>query len=387
MRYSAALIVMLLWAAADAHAQQTVSEVVNFLVTNQAVNTADFERDQAAAEAARDTITRALLINLTSVPLATSSSGFLYKLNPQLGTVERATESFGSFFVERALTAGQGRASFGVSASSSAFDSLDGDNLRNGTLLTVANRFRDEPAPFDTESLTLKIRTSTMTLFASVGVTDRLEFGGAVPFVRLALDGSRVNVYRGTTSLQASATASASGIGDVALRAKYTLVALSGGGLAVAGEVRLPTGDEENLLGAGSVAYRVMGVGSLEHGPFSLHGNGGLVRGGVSDEVTFGGAAAIAVQPRVTISGEFIGRWVSELHDVSLVAFAHPTSSGVDTLRLLPGAGPTTLAQAVAGVKWNVNGTLVVGGHLMFPLVKRGLTAPITPTLGIEYAF
>jgi len=166
MRWPVALATVLLLGASDAGAQETVSDVIGFLVTNQAVPTSDFERDRAAADAARDTITRALLINLTSVPLATSSSGFLYRFNPQLGTVERATESFGAFFTERALTPGRGRASFGVSGMTSDFEDLDGRNLRDGTLVTVANRFRDEAAPFDTESLTLKIKSSVMTMFA-----------------------------------------------------------------------------------------------------------------------------------------------------------------------------------------------------------------------------
>ena len=58
------------------YAQQTVSDIVGFLVTNQAVVTANFEKDLAAAEAARATISRALLVNLTSVPLATASAAF-----------------------------------------------------------------------------------------------------------------------------------------------------------------------------------------------------------------------------------------------------------------------------------------------------------------------
>ena len=99
-----------------AGAQSTVTDIVNFLVTNQTIPTEDAGSDRAAAEAARDTITRALIVNLTSVPIGTSSSGFLYRLNPELGTVERATETFGGFFVERAFTPGHGRASFGLSA-------------------------------------------------------------------------------------------------------------------------------------------------------------------------------------------------------------------------------------------------------------------------------
>ncbi len=388
MKYAAlVLFAGLTLAPTPARAQDTVANVIGFLVTNQAVPTADFERDRAAADAARDAITRALLINLASVPLATSSSGFLYRLNPLLGTVERASESFGAFFVERALTPGRGRASFGISGSTSSFDQLDGQNLRDGTLVTVANRFRDEAAPFDTESLTLKIRTRTMTLFGSVGVSDCLEVGGAVPFVQLDLDGSRVNVYRGATFLQASGTAASSGIGDIALRAKYTLVSAGHGGVAAGGELRLPTGDESNLLGAGSTSIRLVAIGSYEQGRLSLHGNAGVVRGGVSDETILAGAAAVAVRPRVTVSGELLVRSVSELHDLTLVSAPHPTIAGVDTLRLAGTEAGTTLARAVAGVKWNVTRTLVLGGHLAFPLLQHGLTASLTPTVGFEYAF
>src|SRR5688572_29232192 len=146
MRTSRAVIcaLIVLGCACDASAQGTISDVVAFLMTNQAVPTADFERDRAAAEGARDTIAQALLLNLTSVPLATSSSGFLYRLNPELGTVQRATQSFGAFFTERALTPGRGRASFGIAAATSEFNRLEGRELADGTLVTIANRFRDE---------------------------------------------------------------------------------------------------------------------------------------------------------------------------------------------------------------------------------------------------
>jgi hypothetical protein len=388
-RIGIALLAIVISNVAPAGAQGTISDVVGFLMTNQAVRTEDFERDRAAAEAARDTIVQALLVNLTSVPIATSSSGFLYRLNPELGTVQRATESFGAFFTERALTAGRGHASFGVAATTSRFDRLDGRSLRDGTLVTTANQFRDEPAPFDTEALTLNLETSTLTLLASVGITDRLEIGGAVPLVRLTLDGERLNVYRGTPQVQARASGTASGIADVALRAKYTLVTTPSGGIAAAAELRLPTGDEENLLGAGAASWRLMGVASVDRGRLGVHGNAGIVRGGesVSDEFTFAGALALAVHPRVTASAEVFGRYVSALHDIELSAEPHPIYIGVDTLRLVSGPSGSTLMTALAGIKWNVTGTLVIGGHIAWPLNERGLTARITPTVALEYAF
>jgi len=373
--------------AAPASAQETVGDVIGFLVTNQAVVTSDAARDRAAAEAARATISNALLFNLTSVPLASSSTGFLYRFNSQIGTMERATDSFGSFFVERALTAGRGRASFGVSAFTSAFDELNGANLRDGSFVTVANKFRDEAAPFDTEALTLRVRSSTMTLFGSVGVTDRLEISAAVPFVDLSLEGERRNQYFGTPFQQATGEASASGIADIALRAKYGVASSRSAAFALAGEVRLPTGDSENLLGAGSTAYRFLGIGSYETGRVALSGNAGVVLGGVSKELLFSGATSYAASQRVTVTGEMLIRRVNELRTTELVSAPHPTIVGVDTLRLSTIGSGLTLANAVAGIKWNLSGTLVLGGHVSFPLVHHGLTAPLTPTIALEYAF
>ena len=370
-----------------ATAQGTVDDVIGFLVTNQAVPTGDFQKDQAAAQAARVAISRALLIDLTSVPLATASSGFLYRLNPALGTVERATDSFGAFFVERALTPGSGHASVGISTTTSSFDELDGKSLRDGALVTVANQFRDEAAPFDTESLILRIRSSTMTLFGSIGVGNRIEIGAALPLVKLTLDGQRLNVYRGATLIQATGNATASGLADLALRGKINLVASRSGGVAVAGELRLPTGDAANLLGAGKTSYRIMGIGSLESGPVAFHGNASVLTGGISSEFDFAGALSVAVHPRVTLSGETLVRRITDLHALDLVSAPHPTLIGVDTFRLAPAVDPQTLALVVTGIKWNVAHTLVIGGHLNWSLVHRGLTAPLTPTLALEYAF
>ena len=373
--------------AAPAAAQQTPADVISFLVTNQSVQTGDFQKDRAAAEATRDTIARALQVNLATSPIATSSSGFVYRLDPELGTVTRVSDSFGTFFVERAMTSGRGRASFGASASTAGYDQLDGFNLRDGTLITTANRFVDEPSPFDTETLTLKIRTSTLTFFGAYGVTDRLEISGAVTLVQMDIEGSRLNVFRGQSFVQATGSASASGMADIAVRAKYRLVATRTGGLAAAAELRLPTGDEQLLLGAGSAALRVMGIASAESGALGAHANFSIVRGGVSDEIAGGGAITIAASPTVTVAGELLFRRLSDVREVIAVSAAHPTSSGVTTERLASGESSPILSNAVTGMKWNVSGTLVLSGEVLWRIGKAGLTAPFTPTVSLDYRF
>ncbi len=366
-------------------AQEALRDALGVLMTSQAVQTSDFERDRAAAAAARDTVARALLVNLTSAPITTSSGGFVYRLRPELGTVERASESFGTLFVERALTAGEGAFSFGAAATTASYDRLNGYSLDDGSLVTVANRFRDETQPFDTDSITMHLRASTITWFVNYGVTDRFDLGVAIPMARVTFDGQRVNVYRGQSIVQAQASGTASGLADIAIRGKYALVTGPYGAIAAAGEVRLPTGDDENLLGAGSLSWRILAVASLERGPISVHGNGGIVRGGVSDETTMSGAVSVALHPRVTFTTELAERRLSALHGFGLSGAPHPIYQGVDTFRLLADSASTTLVTAVTGLKWNVTNTFVLGGHVLWSMKDRGLNAPFTPTITFEY--
>src|SRR5712691_1205777 len=197
---------------------QTLSDALTFLVTNQSLPTASVERDRDAAQATSRTIPRALLANLATLPVTTSSGAFVYRLNPELGTVERATQSYGPFFVERALTAGLHQASFGLTFQHLRFTSLDGASLRDGSIVTTANQFVDETAPFDVDALKLNIDADIATLYGNVGVTERMEIGFAAPMVALRLDGSRMNTYRGRAFTQATARATAVGLADLVVR-------------------------------------------------------------------------------------------------------------------------------------------------------------------------
>src|ERR1700730_2766156 len=95
-------------------AAQSLTDVLTFLLTNQSVQTGSVARDRSAAQATSDTISGALLANLATLPVPTSSGAFAYRLNPELGTMERTTQSFGPFFVQRAQPAGGGQGSCGA---------------------------------------------------------------------------------------------------------------------------------------------------------------------------------------------------------------------------------------------------------------------------------
>jgi hypothetical protein len=382
---TALAIAALLGAAPAAHAQ-SVADVLTFLVTNQGVQTGSVERDREAALATSATISRALLANLATLPVATSSSGFLYRLNPELGTVERTTQNFGPFFIERALTAGKGQVSFGATFQHLRFTSLDGHDLRNGSLITTANQFVDESEPFDVDRLTLDIDASVATLYGNVGVTDRLEVGIAAPMVALVVDGSRINTYRGRTFTQATAHARSVGLADLVLRTKFTPYRENGTALAGAIDLRLPTGRNEDLLGAGSRSVRFSAIGSLEDGRFSSHANAGVTVGGLATEFTYGGALAVAATGRVTVIGEIIGRLIDSAGGIVPVVASHPTLREVETIRLTSDGSRLSMIAVSPGVKWNLSETWVLSANVSIPLTKGGLTAPFTPFVGLDYA-
>ena len=382
----ALFVIALLAIAGTVRAQSTVQDALAFLVTNQSVDTGSVERDSAAAAATSRTISRAVLVNLATLPVSSTSGAFAYRLNPALGTVERSTQTFGPMFVDRAVAASAGTAGVGVTFQHLHFTALDGRNLRNGSLVTTAHQFVDEPEPFDIDRLTLEMDADIATVYGSVGLGHGLDVGAAVPIVWMRMNGSRVNTYRGREFTQATAQATAVGLADVLVRGKATLFEEDGASLAAAVDVRLPTGREADLLGAGAASVRVAALGSLEGPTTAAHANIGIARGGLASEITYGAAVAVAATPVVTIGVEAFGRSVDTPGDIVTMAQPHPSLAGVETLRLLPGTRRLTTLAVAPGIRWNVTDTWVLVGTVGLPLLRGGLRAPLLPFAGLEYS-
>ena len=377
----------LLWAVATtAEAQQSMSDVLSFLVTNRTIPTDDFVRDEQAAIATRDTISKLLVLELSWLP-SSSGGGFTYRLEPALGTVIRSSDSFGPLFTQRALVSGQGRASIGVSYSSTSFENIDGRSLRDGALVSTASVFRGETVPFDIETVSLRIRSDTMTLNGTVGITDRFDVSAGIPFVRVTLQGERVDTYRGLQLLQATGSASASGLGDVILRGRYNVLLVGASGLAVSGEVRLPTGREEDLLGAGRASFTPRFVGSYENDRVGLHGEVGYTFRGVSDALSYAGAVTAVAAPRLTLVGELLGRRLNGVGQLEETTLPHPRLAGVDTIRLTSSGEAADRLVAVAGFKWNVASTWLLTANVLRPLTDVGLNAEWVPSVTFDYWF
>jgi hypothetical protein len=365
----------------------SIRDALSFLLTNRSIPTGDFVQDDRAAAATRDTIAELLLVELGTLPLSGSASGFTYRLNPGLGTNVRTSASFGPFFTERSLTSGKDQSSFGISYRHMTFRDIDGRPLDDGTLVATASRFRGTVEPFDVETVRLRIETDTVTASVNYGVTDRLDLSAAVPFVTLKLSGTRTDTYHGSSFLQATAVASNSGLGDVVVRAHYDAVRKGGSGLAVAVESRLPTGSDDNLLGAGRASINPRLIGSVERDRLALHADIGYLIGGFSDELTYGGAATIVGGARLTVVGEIIGRRLRSTGRLTDRVEAHPSVPGVETVRLTSVPETAQRAVVVLGLKWNVASTWLLGANVLRPVTSAGLNPRWVATLGVDYSY
>jgi hypothetical protein len=400
-------------------------------------------------------VNEAVLTLLSTYPIGTPAGGFTYVFDPALGSLTRSSESFGPSFAERALTSGRGKVSVGFGFQHAAYDTFEGLSLRQrGIVFYVphtdcCSRGAAESStpdgsrltpPFEGDlieaALSLELVSDTSTVFATYGVSDRLDIGLAVPFVRVKLNADvlakierlatvaepDIHSFEGGNPDQHvfSLGGAAAGIGDIMLRAKYRFPA-GPMGLAAAVESRLPTADETNLLGTGGVQTKVRGILSYDRGRFSPHLNfgytfstrGGLPGATLHDEVSGTAGFDAAVTSRVTMSFDVLARSVRGAGRMSLAekTFEFASSGGgaggggggggggagrptppVQTqqetrteLQFKP--GNLSLYLGAAGLRFNPWRTLLVSANLLFPLTEAGLRDRVTPTIGIDYLF
>ncbi len=365
---------------------------------------------------------------LSSFPLASSAGGFTYRFDPELGVLTRTTDSFGPIYTERADTIGQGRFNFGVNYSSFTFDRMDGLSLRDGDLKLVFTHAPTctPPCIFEgdviTTDLRLRITTNITAFVLTYGVMDQLDLGVAVPLVKVDMFAQSQAVIQrlatsdvaphthefqgGGSSAVITQSGSASGLGDVVARAKFRLFRQPMGALAMFADVRVPTGDDRDLLGIGVTQVKGALIGSAHFSPVSVHVNGGYTWSAqkkgvkvVPDRIDYNLGIDVAAHPRFTFTAELLGQVVRKTSTVlvqnNTYVAQHPNvdATVITTVtavfpRLVvnPVSNQNRLSGAV-GFKVNPVGNLLLTFNGLFPLDKKGLQDRFTPLVGVDYSF
>ena len=361
-----------------------------------------------------DFLTSAIGSSLSNLPIAATSSGATFSFVG--GAPVKTTLSAGPIFAERSQTLGRGRVMIGANVSAIRFASVRGVPL-DDIVFTITHEngripenFGDPAYENDVLTVTSNIELTSYisSLFLTYGLFDRLDLGVALPIVRTELNGSSVgeikpfgattpHYFGGTAQnpqLSAVATTSgtAMGIGDIAARMKLNLArAGASGGAAILAEVRLPTGKEEDLLGAGELSTRVFAVFSNRYGNFSPHANvGGVVRQGstLNNSMLVTAGFDQLITSRATFALDFISEWQM---GESAVTLPQPVQLTLPFQRtVVPTNIPNTrdnLLNLAAGGKYATRGGVHLVLNLLVPLNRGGLRPRSIVTAGLEKSF
>jgi len=368
----------------------------------------------------------ALTSQLAAIPLPSPASGFTYRFDPSTGTFQRSTRSFGPILADRGETIGKGRMAFGFSHQFFSFDHLDGVALVSVPAVFTHDNFATGGGRSDViETVnTIEATVSQFSGALTYGVTDRFDISLAVPVVRTRLSLlSNATIHRiGTgedtdvhyfpdanaiggfgSARQFFAEGTAGGVGDIVVRAKATVLREGPRALAGGVDVRLPTGDERNLLGSGAAGVRPFAAFSTSFGPFAPHANiayqwngesvvagdvESSVKADLPDRFAYAVGSDFGLTNRFSIVLDLTGQRVL---DSPRLLTRDTTASGPNGTVTLPDIRFETASYWVSsgalGFKANLAPKLLVNFNLRFNIGQNGLSDRIAPLLGFEWAF
>jgi len=346
------------------------------------------------------------LSNLNSA--ITSAVGFSAFNSPVSGvTFDLSTgvpvatqDSLGPLLSERATTIGQNKLNISFSYTRVAFDQFEGTELDSFSLVFPhadvggpgggpPDGILGPPGPLvelDTVTVAVDVtlEQNIYALFGNYGVTDRWDVGIVVPIIQIEaranafavasdVTGSDFHTFIGAIDSPVSNTGGTkTGIGDVILRTKFNFLEQHNTlpDMAVTGQITVPTGDEDNLLGTGETRLRGLLVASKKFGALTPHVNVGYeLTTGIKelDNLSYAVGFDWKVAVPLTVAADVIGRYNPQLENVS-----------------------NHIVDVALAAKWNPfnNHDAPLNAYVILPVNKdHGLRADVIWGLGIEYTF
>ena len=393
--FPAVVVIVLLGLTASAAHAQTTQTTTEFDSVREALGEA---ARVLGSQQSASTIVALTSIEVVTAPLGTSTGGFTFTFDPLLQVYKRSSSSFGPAFAERSLTAGRAKVSIGANWVYTSYDSLGGFSLEGNELLLAKNVNSPALPRVSSTALNVNLDTHTVAAFGQVGVTDSFDIGVIVPWVRvdLAAEGLYLGPNGTTEGRLTVPRARAWGIGDMGIFGKYLLWRQTDGGIAAAFDVRLPTGDEDDLRGLDITRTTAALVWS-KGGRISPHANVGFefwskdvpisATGDVSirHQLKYAAGVEIDAHPQLTVLFDIVGRQLRGGGQLAYQTFGNSTIGTVDAL--VGQSGGINSFWIVPGAKWNVWRRFLLTASVLTSLKNDGLRAKITPVAGIDWSF
>ncbi len=414
------------------------------------------------------------------LPSGTSFSGLTFTWDPVAKVFASSSDSLGPILGERAETIGRHRAFLGFHYQYFKFDSLDGISLKNlPVVFTQPDDSRDAPPgvaacsipPPNSASNTgpcsfirdviktansLDLKIHNFTTLWTYGITNYIDISMAVPIetVRMGILSNATIVdnanggfhsfpFRqgcGSVTVDQNGNVvvtpcltqsfpsvpgvrSASGIGDLTFRVKGEAWKGKRAGLALGVDVRAPTGDALNFLGAGAWGVKPFVVWSYRspyriatHAFVGYETNGNSVLAGdistgkkarLPGQLAYSGGVDVWLARWFTTAFDIVGQQVFEGSRTSLTTLTEPQKCldpngncadppGFALARtdatLLQSTGTYNSTGASIGLKitpfpGDTRSRLQVTANVLLKLNEGGLRAKAVPLVGLSYTF
>lgn len=393
---------MLLFAfGASPAVAQSVTTVENLTAEQVLVNLANPVSTRPIGE----TLALISATEIATTPFLLSSGGFVFKLDPATGLMQRTATTFGPSLIDRAITSGEGKVTVGATFQSVKYDQMSGFPLSNLPLASVT-----AAAPENSRTLTgnFSLTANTVAISGTVGVTENVDVGVVVPLLSVKLAGTSTLVNgSGVVARLAESNTIFSGIGDVAALAKYRFVKFQSadvpdpGGVALVVNVRLPTGDRANLRGLGVTRTLVGTVVSSTRGRLRPHGIAGFEHWSKNVSVgtdlgqsvsirhrfQYGAGIEFEAAPKLTVLLEFLdqhilgGAQIEVTPENTNPKITVPGIASAQSMVAIPDG--IHKAMLVPGLKVNLKGKMILSVNAIVTLTNNGLRPRLTPVAGI----
>jgi hypothetical protein len=402
----------------------------------------------SAVDVLNQTLSTAIATQLVTLPLISPSSGYTFKYDRDTGTFQPTTTSFGPIYTERAETVGRGTFAFGVDYQRFRFSSIDGIDLHK--IPSVFAHQQEEIGgifpSFEKDVITavnsISLNMDQTTIYGTVGLTNRIDVSLALPIVSVRMNatstdtivrvsGLRIHSFSPTDSndLYKSYAASGSlgGIGDITIRGKVNVLQTDAWRMALALDLRTPTGNARAFTGAGAIGWKpfvaiskpsIFGwqrvsphsnIGYQWNGKSILAGNitgttfgedangnptftnGSSTKGSLPGFFFYSFGADVGATKRLTLAFDYLGQLLFDaprVFQTSYVTQPFADGTGSKTFPNISGGKDNIgLNNGSVGMKLNIYGNLLLTANLLFRLDDKGLRQDVTPLIGLSYAF
>jgi hypothetical protein len=368
-----------------------------------------------------DKFTTAIVGQLVTVPLPSPAAGFTYELDPSTGVFKRSTESFGPILTERAETVGAGRVSLGFAFQRFKFQTVEGLDLNQVPAVFTHDNAQLLGGRQDVITTLNSIDASVAqyTTYLTFGITDRFDISAAMKFASNDLTvRSDATIHRlGTTNPLTHffrqndgeigtervfwAIGHAAGIADTTVRLKAALARRPSRAISAGLDIRLPTGDQMNLLGTGTTGLAPFVIVSSTLHRVSPHLNASYQWNGQSilagnpatgesaefpDQVTYAIGADIALNTRITLALDALGSYYVNAERLSQETF-HALDQQSTFANIAFARESFNALNGSIGLKVNVIGRLLLDGNLLFALDDHGVRDRVVPLVAFQYEF